>query len=291
MHQYWCEFGLSLVASFFLCLCTFLKPLLSLFCLRSALAIFLMCGFLWLWPGDPKIISQCNENPVLCCWVPYSAKMFVGFFLYILYEKKPQSMYLLGHVDPWLCPSNLSSCPWVSAAFPAWGNTYFYAQAHAWGILPGLDFGCLVLWGLVKRLLELEEGKDAHSSLEEPREGLDFVSLSLLNCLLVYAEKCLFPNVLCHQYVNLQCCSASEILHDDSGLVGWWFTQLNCQGIRLDNSSGLSCEEVVWFLSFYLQCFPVRRLCDSWAFIWEQCFPAHWSQSISWVACWMLGLV
>lgn len=42
--------------------------------------------------------------------------------------------------------------------------------------MPGFNFVCLVLWGLVKRLLELEKVKEACNSLEEPREGLYFVS-------------------------------------------------------------------------------------------------------------------
>lgn len=57
------------------------------------------------------------------------------------------------------------------------------------------------------------------------------VVLFLLNSLLVYAEKCLFPNVLYLQYVNLHCCCASKILHDDSGLV-CCESLLNCQGIK-----------------------------------------------------------
>lgn len=203
--------------------------MLSLFYLRSALTIFsLLCGLLWFWPEDPKIISQCYGNPLLCFWIPYSAKMFVGFFLYILYKKRPQSVCPQGRVNPWLCPSNLSSCPSVSTPFPAWGNTYFYAPE----VFCQVCTLALVLWGLVKRLLELEEGKNAYNSLEEPREGLYLfscfipVKLFIGICWKVPFSHCTLP-LVCQWYVNLRRCCASKILHGDSGLVGWWFTLMH----------------------------------------------------------------
>lgn len=177
----WFESG----CCFFLCLCTFLKPVLSIFCLSSALAIFLVCGFLWPWPEDPKIISQCYGNPILCCWIPYFAKMSTDFFLCILYEKRPVSVPP-GPCESLALPFKFIILPLISAAFPAWRSIFFHAQAHAWGLFPGFDLGYLVLWGLVKKRLELE-GKNAHNSLEETREGLYFVCLFLLNCLLIYA--------------------------------------------------------------------------------------------------------
>lgn len=222
-----------------------------------------------------------NHQPVL--WKPnvvllntISAKVFVGFFLYFLYEKRPQSVCTQGHVNPWLCPSNLSCCPCVSAPFPAWGNTYFMLRHMLEVFLPGFDFGCLVLWGLVKRLLELD-WKDAHNSLEEPREGLYFISCFIPVKLYIGAEKCLFPIVLYHQYVSVHCCCASKTLPDASGLVCWWVTLVNCQGIRLP---GLSREGVLWFLNFYL-----------WVLVPSSLKPNMSNQSISWVACLVLGLV
>lgn len=155
--------------------------------------------------------AQCCavEHPVLprCLWVSFST----------FCVKRPQSVFPQGHVKLWLCPSNLSSCPSVSGPFPAQGNTYYcYAQAHAWGLLPGFDFVCLVLWGLVKRLPELEKGKEACNSLEEPREGLYFVNcfipvkMFIGVCWKVPFSQCALPSVC--QFALLLC------LQDSS----WW---------------------------------------------------------------------
>lgn len=90
----------------------------------------------------------------------------------------------------------------------------------------------LVLWGLVKRLLELEEGKNAYNSLEEPREGLCLfscfipVKLFIGICWKVPFSHCTLP-LVCQWYISLRRCCASKNLHGDSGLVGWWFTLLH----------------------------------------------------------------
>lgn len=127
------------------------------------------------------------------------------FFPAFCGKKRFQSACPQGRLNPWLCRWKPSS---VSGPFWAQGNTCFAcAQIPGWGLLPGFEFGYLVLRNFIIRLfLELEEGTHTHNLLFQRSQGKGFVFsivLFLLKCLLVYAVKCLLPSVPCHQYVNL----------------------------------------------------------------------------------------
>ena len=151
-----------------------------------------------------------NHQPVL--WKPGVVLLNLifcpRFFLTFCGKKRLQSACPQGHLNPWLCPWESLSCPSVSAPFPTQGNTCFScAPVGGWGLLPSFEFGYLVLQNFIRRLfLELEKGKHTHDLLFQRSQGKGFIFsivLFLFKCLLLYADKCLLPNVPCHQYVNL----------------------------------------------------------------------------------------